>query len=84
MGEHARGETLSVAFAGESQHQDASAKMVHRAPGTSSQIISKSVTRAGGRHVVSRPGSGAGGHGAFQVTVRCDALLVDSISRSDT
>ena len=41
MGEHARGETLSVAFAGEGQHQDAGAKMVHCAPNTSSQIISK-------------------------------------------
>ena len=49
MGEHARGETLSVAFAGEGQHQDAGAKMVHCAPNTSSQIISKSVARAGGR-----------------------------------
>src|SRR5487761_228552 len=49
MGEHARGETLSVAFAGQGQHQDAGAKMVHCAPNTSSQIISKSVARAGGR-----------------------------------
>ena len=49
MGEHARGETLSVAFAGTGQHQDAGAKMVHCAPNTSSTIISKSVARAGGR-----------------------------------
>ena len=49
MGEHARGETLSVAFAGAGQHQDAGAKMVHCAPNTSSQIISKSVARGGGR-----------------------------------
>ena len=49
MGEHARGETLSVAFAGSGQHQDAGAKMVHCAPNTSSQIISKSVARSGGR-----------------------------------
>ena len=49
MGEHARGETLSVAFAGQGQHQDAGAKMVHCAPNTSSQIISKSVARGGGR-----------------------------------
>src|ERR1700689_2689414 len=49
MGEHARGETLSVAFAGTGQHQDAGAKMVHCAPNTSSQIVSKSVARAGGR-----------------------------------
>ena len=49
MGEHAKGETLSVAFAGEGQHQDAGAKMVHNAPHTSSSIVSKSVARGGGR-----------------------------------
>src|SRR3954465_5227442 len=45
LGEHARGETLSIAFAGEGQHQDAGAKMVHAAPHTSSTIVSKSVAR---------------------------------------
>ena len=49
IGEHAKGEVLSVAFAGEGQHQDAGAKMVHGAPHTSSTIISKSVARGGGR-----------------------------------
>ncbi|HEY6693443.1 MAG TPA: Fe-S cluster assembly protein SufB, partial [Solirubrobacteraceae bacterium] len=49
LGEHAKGETLSIAFAGEGQHQDAGAKMVHAAPYTSSSIISKSVARGGGR-----------------------------------
>src|SRR3954467_13945448 len=49
VGEHAKGETLSVAFAGAGQHQDAGAKMVHAAPHTSSTIISKSVARGGGR-----------------------------------
>ena len=49
MGEHAKGETLSIAFAGEGQHQDAGAKMVHAAPHTSSSILSKSVARGGGR-----------------------------------
>jgi Fe-S cluster assembly protein SufB len=49
VGEHAKGETMSVAFAGEGQHQDAGAKMVHAAPNTSSTIISKSVARGGGR-----------------------------------
>lgn len=49
MGEHAKGETLSIAFAGEGQHQDAGAKMVHMAPNTSSNIVSKSVARGGGR-----------------------------------
>ena len=49
VGEHAKGEVLSIAFAGEGQHQDAGAKMVHAAPNTSSTIISKSVARGGGR-----------------------------------
>ncbi|MEX3514121.1 MULTISPECIES: Fe-S cluster assembly protein SufB [unclassified Corynebacterium] len=83
-GEHARGEVLSVAFAGEDQFQDTGAKMTHMAPHTSSNIVSKSVARAGGR---------AAYRGLVQVNqnahhstsnVECDALLVDSISRSDT
>ena len=83
-GEHARGETLSVAFAGEGQHQDAGAKMIHLAPYTSSSIVSKSIARGGGRtsyrgEVRVNPGAH---HSAN--TVRCDALLVDTISRSDT
>jgi Fe-S cluster assembly protein SufB len=84
MGEHAKGETLSIAFAGEGQHQDAGAKMVHAAPHTSSTIISKSVARGGGRTsyrglVQVQPGSH---HSAS--TVKCDALLIDTVSRSDT
>jgi Fe-S cluster assembly protein SufB len=84
LGEHARGETLSIAFAGEGQHQDTGSKMVHAAPFTSSSIISKSVSRGGGRTSY---------RGLIQVdpnahhsacTVKCDALLVDTISRSDT
>ena len=84
MGEHAQGETLSIAFAGEGQHQDAGAKMVHAAPHTSSNIISKSVARGGGR--TSYRGLVQvmeGAHGS-KSTVKCDALLVDTISRSDT
>ena len=84
MGEHAKGETLSIAFAGEGQHQDTGSKMVHAAPYTSSSIISKSVARNGGR---------ASYRGLVKVepeahhsasSVKCDALLVDTISRSDT
>jgi len=83
-GEHAKGEVLSIAFAGEGQHQDAGAKMVHAAPHTSSTIISKSVARGGGRTsyrglVQVEPGA----HHS-KSTVKCDALLVDTISRSDT
>jgi Fe-S cluster assembly protein SufB len=84
LGEHARGETLSIAFAGEGQHQDAGSKMVHAAPNTSSQIISKSVARGGGR--TSYRGLVQimeGAHGS-RSSVVCDALLVDTISRSDT
>jgi Fe-S cluster assembly protein SufB len=84
MGEHARGETLSIAFAGEGQHQDAGAKMVHAAPYTSSSIISKSVARGGGR--TSYRGLiqvNEGAHHSASI-VKCDALLVDQISRSDT
>ena len=84
MGEHARGETLSIAFAGEGQHQDAGAKMVHCAPHTSSSIISKSVARGGGRtsyRGLLQVQDGAYGSAS---TVKCDALLVDTISRSDT
>ena len=84
VGERAKGETLSVAFAGPGQHQDAGAKMIHMAPHTTSSIVSKSIARGGGR---------AGYRGEVRVddnahhsanTVRCDALLVDTISRSDT
>src|SRR6266516_4857863 len=84
VGEHAKGEVLSIAFAGEGQHQDAGAKMVHVAPNTSSTIISKSVARGGGR--TSYRGLvqvTEGAHGS-RSTVKCDALLVDTISRSDT
>ncbi len=84
MGPHAKGETLSIAFAGEGQHQDAGAKMVHAAPYTSSTIISKSVARGGGR--TSYRGLVQVQEGAHhsKSTVKCDALLVDTISRSDT
>jgi Fe-S cluster assembly protein SufB len=83
-GEYAKGEVLSIAFAGEGQHQDAGAKMLHLAPHTSSTIISKSVARGGGR--TSYRGLVQVNKGAHhsRSTVKCDALLVDDISRSDT
>ena len=84
VGEHARGETLSVAFAGEGQHQDAGAKMVHAAPNTSSTIISKSVARGGGRSSYRGLVQIMEGAQGSKSTVKCDALLVDPISRSDT
>ncbi len=84
MGPHAKGETLSIAFAGEGQHQDTGSKMVHAAPHTSSTIVSKSVSRSGGRSsyrglVEVQPGAL---HSAS--SVKCDALLVDNVSRTDT
>jgi Fe-S cluster assembly protein SufB len=84
LGEHAKGETLSVAFAGVDQHQDAGAKMVHVAPHTSSTIISKSVARAGGRTSYRGLVQVLEGAHHSRSTVKCDALLVDTVSRSDT
>src|SRR5213595_1959448 len=84
MGEHAKGETLSIAFAGTGQHQDAGAKMVHCAPNTSSTIVSKSVARAGGRTSYRGLVQVQEGAEHSKSNVKCDALLVDTISRSDT
>lgn len=84
LGEHARGETLSIAFAGAGQHQDAGAKMVHAAPHTSSSIVSKSVARGGGRTSYRGLVQVLEGAHHSASNVLCDALLVDQISRSDT
>jgi len=83
-GEHAKGEVLSIAFAGEGQHQDAGAKRVHAAPNTSSTIVSKSVARGGGRTSYRGLVQINEGSNGSKSTVKCDALLVDAISRSDT
>ena len=83
-GEGARGEILSIAFAGKGQHQDAGGKVVHEAPNTSSRIISKSISKNGGR--ASYRGLlkvAEGAHGSNSNVV-CDALILDSASRSDT
>jgi Fe-S cluster assembly protein SufB len=84
MGPKASGEVLSVAYAGAGQHQDAGAKMVHAAPETSSTIISKSISKDAGRtsyRGLVRFEEGAKRSKSF---VRCDALLLDEKSRSDT
>ena len=83
-GEHAKGEVLSVAMAGEGQHQDAGAKMTHAAPHTSSSIISKSIARGGGRTSYRGLVQVNDGSHHSKSTVKCDALLVDNVSRSDT
>jgi Fe-S cluster assembly protein SufB len=84
MGPKATGEVLSVANAGPGQHQDAGAKMVHAAPETSSTIVSKSISKDGGR--TSYRGLVKVEEGAHGVKshVRCDALILDEDSRSDT
>src|SRR5579875_812232 len=84
MGPKASGEVLSVAAASLEQHQDAGAKMVHAAPETSSTIISKSISKDAGRtsyRGLVRFEEGARKSKSF---VRCDALLLDDLSRSDT
>jgi Fe-S cluster assembly protein SufB len=84
MGEGAHGEVLSIAFANTGQILDAGAKMVHVAPNTTSLITSKSISKGGGRAMyrgLVRVEEGAEGSKAF---VRCDALLLDEDSRSDT
>ena len=83
-GEGAHGEVLSIAFAGRGQHQDAGAKITHLAPNTTSQIISKSISKDGGR--ASYRGMLKIGDGAdnSRSNVVCDALLLDDRSRSDT
>lgn len=80
----ARGEVLSIAFASAGQHQDAGAKMVHCAPNTSSRIISKSISKNGGRASYRGLVKVEDGAKGSKSSVVCDALILDSKSRSDT
>ncbi len=84
VGEKAHGEVLSIAYAGEKQHQDAGAKMVHTAPNTTSSIVSKSISLQGGR--TSYRGLVSVSPHATNVKnrVECDALILDAKSASDT
>ncbi len=84
MGRGARGEVLSVAFAGDGQHQDAGAKMIHAAPDTSSVITSKSISKGTGRTTYRGLVKTYPGAVNSKSTVRCDALLLSQESRSDT
>jgi Fe-S cluster assembly protein SufB len=83
-GERSKGHVVSVALAAAGQHQDAGAKIIHLAPHTSSYIVSKSISKNGGRTSyrglvrVARKAAGA------RSKVQCDALLLDADSRSDT
>jgi len=83
-GRRARGEVLSVAFASEGMHQDAGAKMVHVAPDTSSTIVSKSISKGGGRTSYRGLVRVEPGARRVKASVVCDALLLDEDSRSDT
>ena len=84
MGERAHGEILSIAFAGEGQHQDAGGKIIHAAPKTTSSIFSKSISKDGGRSTYRGLLEVAEGATEARSKVVCDALLLDEDSRSDT
>ncbi|WP_442481418.1 Fe-S cluster assembly protein SufB [Aeoliella sp. SH292] len=80
----ARGEILSIAFASQGQHQDAGAKLVHCAPNTSGRIISKSISKNGGRSSYRGLCKVEDGATGSKSSVVCDALILDPRSRSDT
>jgi Fe-S cluster assembly protein SufB len=83
-GEGSRGMTLSIAIAGKGQHQDAGAKMIHLAPNTSSTIVSKSISKQGGKVTyrgIVRFGPKASG---ARSNIECDTLIMDNLSTSDT
>ncbi|VVB65391.1 Uncharacterised protein [Candidatus Gugararchaeum adminiculabundum] len=84
MGAGAKADLLSIAFANKGQHQDAGGKVFHLAPNTSSRIVSKSISKGGGR--TSYRGLALVKKGAKNstVSVKCDALMLDKFSRSDT
>lgn len=84
MGPRAHGEILSIAFAGSGQHQDAGAKVVHAAADTTSKIVSKSISKDGGRSSYRGLLKVAPGARHSSSSVVCDALLLDDASRSDT
>ena len=84
MGEGAKGDVLSIAFAGPGQHQDAGAKMIHAAPNTTSTVVSKTVSKGGGRTSYRGLVKVYPGMKGAKSSVRCDALLMDEDSRSDT
>jgi Fe-S cluster assembly protein SufB len=84
LGERAHGEILSIAFAGQGQHQDAGGKIIHVAPKTTSSIFSKSISKDEGRTSYRGLLEIAKGAAESKSKVVCDALLLDEHSRSDT
>lgn len=84
QGERAHGEMLSIAVAGSTQHQDAGAKMIHLAPHTTSKIVSKSISKGGGRTSYRGQIKISPMAVSARSKVVCDALILDQESRSDT
>src|SRR5919109_1079303 len=84
LGPEAHGEILSIAFAGNAQHQDAGGKIIHGAPKTTSSIFAKSISKDGGRGSYRGLLEVAKGATQARSKVVCDALLLDEESRSDT
>jgi Fe-S cluster assembly protein SufB len=84
MGEGARGEILSAAFSGEGQHQDAGAKVIHGAPNTTSVVTNKSVSAHGGKTTYRGLVEIHKGATGAKTRVKCDALIMDDLSSSDT
>ena len=84
MGEGARGEILSMAFAGEGQHQDAGAKIIHAAKNTTSMVTNKSVTAHGGKTTYRGLVEIFPGATGSKTRVKCDAMIMDDESSSDT
>ncbi|MEK6861430.1 MAG: Fe-S cluster assembly protein SufB [Nanoarchaeota archaeon] len=80
----AKADILSIAFAGKDQHQDAGGKVLHFAPNTTSRIISKSISKDGGRTTYRGLVQVAKGATGVKTSTRCDALMLDEKSRSDT
>ncbi|MEX2542477.1 MAG: Fe-S cluster assembly protein SufB [Trueperaceae bacterium] len=84
VGEGAHGEVLSIAFAGNGQHQDAGAKMIHAAPRTTSSIVSKSISKGSGRSSYRGLVQIHEGAEYARSNVECDALLLDDTAKTDT
>jgi len=84
MGEGAHGEILSIAYAGDGQHQDTGGKVVHAAPRTTSSIVSKSISRWTGRSTYRGLCKVYEGAVGAKSNVECDALLINDTSRTDT
>ena len=84
VGEGAHGSILSIAYAGNGQHQDTGGKVVHAAPNTSSQIVSKSISKGTGRSTYRGLCKVYEGSRHARSNVECDALLINDTSRTDT